>query len=383
MDFELSSESAAIRDLARQVGMERFRPTAFDRRDDWSLPAEHMRLLGELGLLGVCLPEEYGGGGRPELDAIIVVEELARACPVTGEFALLDITGPAAFIAKFGAEEQKARYLPPLCTGVEHLRISLTEPEAGSALTDLKTRAEIHGEECVVNGQKTLCSAAADADHILVFVRFGPGTAGIGAVIVHRDTPGLTLSEEHRHMPGSPWFELFFDDARIPASDVLFSGNAMRALLSAYNLERCGAGAYSLGVARIAFEAALSYAEDRRQFGRRISDFQFVQGRLADMHIALESSRLLMHRAIARGDNGLPSRLESSAAKIATTEAACFVTDAAMQIHGGGGMSQDLHLEWLYRVVRPYTVAGGTSDIHRNMVATELVGRRLEHRLPR
>jgi alkylation response protein AidB-like acyl-CoA dehydrogenase len=138
-----------------------------------------------------------------------------------------------------------------------------------------------------------------------------------------------------------------------------------------------------LGVARIAFDLATEYVEDRRQFGRRISDFQFVQGSLADMYIALESARLLVYRAILRGDDGLPSRLDSSAAKIAATDAACFVTDTAMQLHGGTGMSQEMPLEWLYRVVRPYRVAGGTSDVLRGGMASEIVGRPLSQRLPR
>ncbi|MEA2495467.1 MAG: hypothetical protein QOJ29_3378 [Thermoleophilaceae bacterium] len=383
MDFELSPDQAEIRDLVRKVSQERFRPTAFDRRHDFEPPEENLKLLGELGILGMALPEEYGGGGRGEFDAIVALEEISRGCPVTGNYALLSMVGPSSFISKLGSDEQKSRYLPPVIEGRERFCISLTEPEAGSALTDLKTRAEIRGDECVINGQKTFCSGGPHADHFLVFVRFGPGTDGIGAVIVSRDAPGLTMSATHRHISGEGWVELFFDDATIPVENVLATENAFRKLMAAFSLERCGAAIYVLGVARIAFELAVEYAEDRRQFGRQISDFQFVQGKLADMYIALESARLLVLRAIVRGADGLPSRLDSAAAKIAATEAACMVTDTAMQIHGGTGMSQEMPLEWLYRVVRPYLVAGGTSDILRGGIASELVGRRLDQRLPK
>jgi alkylation response protein AidB-like acyl-CoA dehydrogenase len=379
MDFELTPEQAEIRDLCRKVGMEKFRPTAFDRRDG-ELPHENMRLLGELGILGMLLPEEYGGGGRSALDGVIAINEISHACPTTGDHVVMSVTGPAGFVAEWGTEEQKARYVPPVCTGLEAWSISLSEPEAGSALTDLRTRAEIRGDECVINGQKTFCSKATTSDHFLTFVRFGPATADIGAVIVHRDTPGFTLGKTHRHMSGSAWKELFFDDATISADDVLFTGDAMRKLLASYSQERSGAAAFILGVAEIAMDSAVEYAEQRHQFGRPISDFQFIQGRLADMYIALESAKLLVFRAMARSDNGLPSRLESSAARVAASDAACKVTDLCMEIHGGTGLDQEAPYEWLYRLVRGHMAAGGTQDIHRSQVASELVGRRFNHR---
>jgi alkylation response protein AidB-like acyl-CoA dehydrogenase len=381
VNFGLSPEQREIRDLCRKVGMEQFRPTAFSRRD-YAIPKDNMALLGSLGLLGLALPEEHGGGGRPEIDAIIAIEELAHACPVTGDHAMMVLTGPVGFIAKWGTEDQKERYMPPACAGRQHFSISLTEPEAGTALTGLKTRAEVRGDTCVINGQKTFCSNASQADHILVFVRFGPGVEGIGAVIVDPDSPGLTLGKTHRHASGAPWSELFFDDATVPAENVLFTGNAFKRLMSSYSLERCGAAILTIGIAEIALEMAIAYAENRKQFGRPISDFQFVQGKLADMYISLEGAKLLVYRAIAQGDDGLPSRLDSSAAKVAATEAACLVTDLAMQIHGATGLDQEMPLEWLYRCVRPYTVAGGTSDIHRSMIASELVGRHFSHRHP-
>jgi alkylation response protein AidB-like acyl-CoA dehydrogenase len=290
------------------------------------------------------------------------------------------ISGPPTFLAKWGTEDQKARYIPGIVAGTTAASISLTEPEAGTDLTALRTAAKVVGDECVLNGLKIFCSNAQLADWFLVFVRFGPGAAGIGAVIVDRDTPGFTISPSHAHMSGKPWSELFFDDAVIPAANVLFDGNGFSRLLASYSLERCAAGAYVLGIAQLALDLAVEYVEQRTQFGRPIADFQFVQGHLSDMYLALEQARLLVYTAASVGETGVASRRISSAAKVAATEAACLVTDRAMQLHGGGGMSQDLPLEWLYRLVRPYTVAGGTSDIHRSMIASELVGRRFDHR---
>lgn len=379
MDFTLSEEDQELVSLLDRIGAERFAPKAFARRNANGHPIENMRLLGELGILGICLPVELGGQGRDTLSGIVAIEHIARWCPRTAISATMAIAGPVMFIAQWGTPEQKARYIPRIRDGESNMSISLTEPQAGSALTDLTTRAEIKGGICRLNGHKTFCSHAGWNDHILVFCRFAPGTAGIGAVIVDRNTPGFTLSEPHFHMCGTPWWELFFDDAEVPEENVLFAHDGFRKLMSSYSLERCAAGASSIGIAQAAFDMARAYALERHQFGRPICDFQFVQDKLANMYLALEQARLLLYKAVT-GGHGTAGRLESSAAKVAGTEAAVFVCDQAMQIFGGSGMSQEMPLEWMYRMVRTATVAGGTSDIHRGMIASELVGRRFKHR---
>ncbi len=382
MDFAPSEEDRELVELIDRIGAEQFRPKAFDRRHEDGYPRENLRLLGKLGILGICLPKELGGEGRDALSGILAIEHLARACPKTGEGALMAIAGPGMFIAKWGTERQKAKYLPGVRMGETGISISLTEPQAGSALTDLSALAQVKDGVCRLNGHKIFCSNASLNEHILVFCRFAPGTAGIGAVIVDRDAAGLTISKPHYHMSGAPWSELFFDNAEIPEENVLFAGDGFRKLMASYSLERCGAGALVIGVAQLAFDLAREYAVERKQFGRPICDFQFVQGRLADMYLALEQARLLLYKAV-KGAEGTAGRLESSAAKVATTEAAAYVCDQAMQMFGGSGMSQEMPLEWMYRLVRPFTVAGGTSDIHRSMIASEIVGRRFDHRLPR
>jgi alkylation response protein AidB-like acyl-CoA dehydrogenase len=380
MNFDFTEEQKDLWDLLGRVGLEKFRPHAFDATDDATRPTENMKLLGELGILGLSLPVEVGGADRPDIESILAIERLTWACPTTGRYTLSIIAGPPIFLAKWGTDDQKNRFLPPAMSGEGVCSISLSEPGAGSALTDLTTSATVSGDICRINGTKTFCTGAGDADWILVFVRFGPGPAGIGAVIVERDAPGFTMSRPYRHMGGQKWHELWFNDAEIPVSNILFDGNGFRKLMGSYSMERCAAAAWSLGIAQIALDMAIDYAKERKQFGRPISDFQFTQGRLADMYLQLEQARLLMYKAVVQSSAGLPSRLQSSAAKVAGTEAAAFITDQAMQVFGGSGMSKDMPLEWLYRCARPYTVAGGTSDIHRSMIAGELVGRRIDHR---
>lgn len=381
MDFNLSDEDAELVALLDRVGMERFRPTAFDNRQDMRRPLANMRLLGELGVLGICLPDAVGGSGRPALSGILAIERLARACPRTGAAALMAIAGPGMFVARWGTAEQKAKHLPALMRGDEAWSISLSEPGAGTGLTDLATRARIDGDRCRITGSKTFCSNAGANDHILMFCRFGPGTRGIGAVILDRDTPGLTISPAHHHMGGQSWHELFLDEASVPLDNVLFQGDAFRKLMSSYSLERTAAGAWAIGVAQAAFEMARDYALERKQFGRPIAEFQLVQARLADMWMRLEQARWLVYKACVDGD-GTAGRMKSSMAKVAGTEAAVYVTDQAMQLFGASGMSQEMPLEWMYRLVRPYTVAGGTSDIHRVMIASEILGRRFDQRAP-
>lgn len=383
MDFGFSPDEQALWDLTTKVALEQLRPDFLRRRDEAFEAGRFERerkVLGEVGLLGISLPEEWGGGGRSNLEAMLAIERISWGCPATGELALMAISGPPTFVAKWGTDDQKRRYIPGIVTGETSASISLTEPQAGTDLGALRTNAVVRGDECILNGQKIFCSNAWMSDWFLVFCRFGPGSAGIGAVIVDRDTPGFTVGPSHRHMSGKPWSELFFDDAVIPAENVLFDGNGFSRLLASYSLERCAAGAYVLGIAQLALDLSVQYVEERTQFGRPISDFQFVQAHLADMFLAIEQARLLVHKAVSVSEAGVAQRMLSSAAKVAATEAAAFATDKAMQLHGGSGMSLDLPFEWLYRLVRPYTVAGGTSDIHRSMIAGELVGRRFSHR---
>jgi len=381
MNFSLTQEQAELWDLLGRVGMEKFRPTAFDRRlVPWEKPAENLKLLGELGILGICIPEEFGGSGRPVIDGILAIERITQCCPVTGNFVVMAMSGPASFIAKWGSEHLKKKYLPGTVSGTLTNSVSLSEAEAGSDLTALRTRAEIMGDRCIVNGSKIFCSQATTSDYFLVYVRFGAGSKGIGAVIVDRDTDGFKIGLMRTHMNNKPWCELQFTNASIPKENILFPGEAFSKLMSSYSLERCSAAAMSLGVAKLALDMSLEYAESRRQFGRPISEFQMTQERLADMYLRYEGARLLVYKAAASSELGTAQALDSSMAKVAATEAAAFICDQAMKVFGGGGMSSEMPLEWLYRYARTQWAAGGTNDIHRSMIAGALLGRRFDHR---
>jgi len=379
MDFSLSPDQREILDLVGQVAERTLAPKAMERMQSHEPPRDNLRVLGETGILGLHFPEEDGGSGRSALEIVMAIEAVGRACPATSEWMVMSATGPALFVSRLGSDHLKEKYIPGVIAGEQICSISLTEPAAGSALTDLQTTAEVRGDKVVLNGSKIFCSFAPFADWFLVYVRFGPGTRGIGAVIVDRDTPGFTIGRTYHHMGGTPWAELHFQNAELPIENILDEGDAFGSLMQSYTLERCSASALVLGIAQRALDASVEHVTQREQFGRPLIEFEMIQSKLADMYIAIEQARLLMYQAVSE-PSGVPVRMVSSAAKVAASEAAAFVTDQAMQLQGGAGMSTDTGLEWLYRIVRPHQVAGGTSEIHRSMIAAELAGRKLSHR---
>lgn len=380
----LTDEQQQLVEELGKFAMTRFRPAAFDERAARGSARANLRTLGKEGYLGISMPAAAGGLGRPFVDTMLAIETLAHACPVTAESALFTMCGPAMFVSTWGTPDQVERFVKPVVSGERYCMISLTEETAGTALTDLTTSAEIRDGVCVVNGRKRPSSFPAENenDYYLVFVRFGPGSAGVGAVLVDAGTPGFVINGPYTWMGGAQWAELEFNSVEIPEANVL-PAPGISALLASYSIERCAAGAYALGVSQIAIDMAVRYAREREQFGRPIGDFQMVQAKLAEMFLAQEQARLLLYAAVNAFDVGDASRARtlSSAAKIATTKAACEVIDSAMQLHGLVGMTSDLSpLEWLYRLVRPLRVAGGTSDIHRSMIAAAMIGKRIDHR---
>lgn len=374
--FELSEEQEALVGLATDIATRSFKDKALTWQFTDEAPWKNIEILREAGLVGLTIDPEYGGGGRSPVDALLVTEAISSVCPTTGSLANSLDLGPVGIVNFLGSEEQKATYLPQLLAGTMRPCIALSEPEAGSELTALRTAARIEGDTCVINGQKVFSSGADKGDVYFVYVRFGPGPAGIGAVIVERDTPGLTVGTARHHMSGDTWAPLYFDDCRVPASNVLPLKNGFKDLISIYSLERTAAAAKCIGIAQCAMNMALEHAKTRVQFGQPIADFQGIRWKFADMAIRLDAARLLTYRAVSNATDGRPVRKEASMAKVAATEAAGFVCDESIQILGGGGISMETGLEWLYRLARGYRVAGGTSEIHRNMIAKEVLAGR-------
>ena len=371
MDFTLTEDQHALVDAIAELSANEFRAQAFEWQGE--VPWPNLQRLSELGYLGMCMPEEVGGGGRPAIDGILAIEAVARYCPTTASFLHAANTGPLTFIARLASDEVKARFIPPVIRGEKIMRIAISEPEAGSDVGALSTYAHDDGTDVVLNGTKTFTSHASYADFFLVYVRFGSEPSDFGCVVVEKGAPGLTLGPAEKYMSGEHYCPLFFEDCRIPAANVVLRNDAFRKLMSTYNVERCGNAARAVGVSQMALEMTIKYMKERRQFGKRLADMQGLQWMLADMATDVEAARLLLYRAMTNARDGTPSRYESSLAKMFASEAAKRVTDTAMQIHGAMGYVSAMPLEWLYRLVRGWSIAGGTTQIHKNGIARHLL----------
>jgi alkylation response protein AidB-like acyl-CoA dehydrogenase len=384
MDFQLTPEQAALRDRVREVAEREFRPRAAHWDETEEYPHENVKRLVELGLMGMTIPRQYGGGGRPLLDPLLAVEEGARACGVTGRIIVDSNFGPTSAIIHYGTEAQKRKFLPMIVQG-DKPAVAITEPEAGSAATDLKTSARLVGDHYVVNGRKRWITGGGVSHIYVVFVRLTdqPGAAGIGGLIVELGTPGFRIGKREKAMGlrGIPETELIFEDCRVPRENLLVGpGDGFKQLMMAYNAQRLGAAAVALGIAQGAFDLALEYAGQREQFGRPIGSFQGLQWMLADMAIRLKAARLLIWEPAAAAGHALPAPYDTAIAKTYAGEVAIEVTNAALQIFGANGYSREFPLERMLRDARMFTIGGGTAQVQRNVIASHLLGRPVARR---
>jgi len=349
-----------------------------DRTNDypWGIVAG----LAAEGFMGMTIPRAYGGGGRSLMDMALVVEELAKVCGTVARIVVDANTAIPKAILEFGTEAQKQAWLPEIVKG-DKPAIAITEPEAGSAATSMTTSAAREGDEIVLNGEKCWITGAGVSRLYLVFSRFGdtPGAAGIGGVLVNGDTPGLSVPRVPMMMGvrGMPEGDVKFENCRVPAENLLVPpGDGFKKLMRCYNLQRVGAATVALGIAQGALDLAVDYAASRKQFGQPIGDFQGIRWKLADMHIKLESGRLLVHRAASDLTDGYPDKVNAALAKVSTAEAAIEVTNAALQIHGANGYSCDYPVERMVRDARMFAIGGGTAEMQRNLIGEELMARR-------
>jgi butyryl-CoA dehydrogenase len=383
--FDLNDEQLQLREMTRKLANDRHKPHVHEwERNRESLPNDERDKLAELGLLGMCLPEEYGGGDRPLLDALIVIEELAKVS-MQGTWPVFEgNTGPARVIHLFGTEEQKQRFLPPVCAGEKTIAVAISEPDAGSAATDARIRARVEGSEVVINGDKRWCSGAGHAEQYLVYCRMGEelGGKGIGAVLVDKETPGLSFGERENLMGwrGVHSADMFFDDVRVPVENIIVEKGGFSRLFTAFSIERLGNSTNSLALAQAALEKTAAYVQERKQFGKEIIEFQTMQTQLADMVVQIEAARLLIYRAAHHAGTGAPVPLEASVAKCFTNEMAKRVTDLAIQMHGGYGYSLEYDVERFHRDAHGWAIAGGTPTIQRMRIASEYLGRRFDQR---
>lgn len=373
MSLLLNEEQKSLVELAKTIARESFpsKVIPWSARED--LPWAELKIARDAGLVALSVPEEYGGGGRSPVDSILLIEALSSVAPEIANFINIFDLGPLGILNFLGSDAQKSKYLRRFVEGELVPAIGLTEPGAGTALTSLSTRAVVSGDKVVINGRKIFTSYSPVADVFFVYVRFGEGPRGIGAVIVERGDPGFEIGATQRYMSGEPWAPLYFDECEIPADRILPLKEGFKDLISIYSLERTAAAAKCVGLAQLAFDRALQQANSRQQFGQRIGDFQGIQWKIADMATRIEAARLLTYRAAHNAVNGRPVRYESSMAKLAASEAACYVCDETIQIFGGMGISVDGDVEWMYRLARGYRVAGGTSEIHRTMIGKDIL----------
>lgn len=382
MNFDLSEAQQELVAQTRAFALREIAPYAAKWDRDEHIPREQIQKYADAGYFGMTIPTKYGGRGLSTLDAILVIEEVARHCGISGRLIVDHNFGAAITILNFGTEEQRQRVLPTVCSGETLMSIGMTEPEAGSALTDLTTTATDDGDAYILNGKKHWITGAGEREYTLVYARFGgvAGPKGIGAILVQQNMEGFKFGGRILSLGvrGVQEGVLEFENMRVPKENLVVpAGAAFGNLMSAYNGQRVGASAVALGISQGAFDFAKEYADERTQFGKRITDFQAMQFKLTDMAIDLDAARFLIYRAASHAKSAITDRYESSVAKVFVSEMAIRVTSEAIQLCGAQGYGRNLPVERMFRDVRAFTLAGGSAEIQRIGIATKILGRSL------
>jgi butyryl-CoA dehydrogenase len=377
VEFALTEEHRLVQQTAREFATREILPVASQLDAEHRFPTEIVRGLGELGLMGVTVPEEYGGAGMDHVAYVLAMEEVARACASTAAIMSVNNSLVCDPILRYGTEEQKRRYLPVLASGRELGCYCLTEPQAGSDAASLQTTARLDGDRWVLNGTKVFVTNAREAWVFIVYARTEevPGARGISAFLVERDYPGITVGKVERKMGllASSTCEVLLEDCRVPRENLLGArGEGFKVALSTLDGGRIGIAAQAVGIARAALEDALAYARECEQFGRTLVDFQAIRWKFADMSTRLGAARLLTHRAAWLWDRGRPHTLEASVAKLFASETAMWAAHQGMQVFGGYGSLRDCPAQRYFRAARVTGLYAGTSEIQRILVARRL-----------
>ena len=384
--MKLTEDQLAIKRMVAEFARRELADNAFKPESE----AEYRARLGKLaaqGLLGMTAPVEHGGGGLSFFDAVLAVEEMARYDPRSSAEMHTNGTGTASHLWVLGSPEQQERWLRPICEGQMRCAIAMTEPEAGSAATEMTTTATLSedGEAYCLNGSKIFISGGKHADVFITYARFGAppfeeGGRSIGAIVVEKGTPGFSIVRNDHNMADEDQAQLLFDNCRVPRGNVLATGNAFGRLIRIYNRNRLSGVAQALGMATASYEDALQHVQVRRQFGRELADFQGLQWMLADMAIQLNACRAVLYQAASAENDGELDPLQVSMAKVFIAETCVRVCDMAIQLFGGYGYMADAPVNQRYRRVRGTAIYGGTMQIHRNMIAARVLGRRNDQR---
>ena len=385
MDFDLTPEQEKLHNTIQTFARRECREAAarWDREaalpDDWLVEK-----LGGLGLIGMCLPETHGGGGQDLLTALLCIEELAAVSPLAAAPVFESNVGPVRVIEFFGNEQQKRQWLAPVAASRLQISIGMSEPEAGSALTDLRTRAEPAPGGWKLNGRKCFVTGGGHSGAYLVYCRVGGvlGAKGIAGIVVEKGTPGFTFGKQERFMGmrGFPSADLIFEDCFVPAANLIVAPGGFGSLMQCFDIERCGNATMALGIASGALDAAVEYASQRETFGKPIRERQAIQMMVADMATRVDAARLLVHRAAVSVSRGMMSMKETSMAKVFANETAKAVTDMALEILGAYGYSTEYPVERMLRDSRGWPIAGGTLQIQRIIIASLVFGQKFDQR---
>ena len=380
MDFNLTEEQIAFQNSVRSLADKYLKEGNLRRAHDPLFPKDIAKLFSKNGLMGITLPEKDGGQGGKLMDAVLAIEQVALICPRSADVIQAGSFGPIRTFAEYATDYQKEKYLKKLLNGEMVIGLGMTEPNAGSAVTDLTTKATQDGKGFRVSGSKVFTSNSPDADIFLIYVRYHEGINGIGSVIMDTSMPGFSKGKSSKYTNGEEWCALYFDNVYIPEENVLLGPGGFKKQISGFNAERIGNSARSLALGEFAFNVAKEYAVTREQFGKKICEFQGIQWKFSDMKIQIEAGRLLLYRAAINADRGFPSSKETSIAKAFCNKAGFEISNEAMQVMGGTGYSQESLVEYCFRKSRGWQIAGGSTEMMKNRIAEDIFERRFSQR---
>ena len=380
MDFRFTPEQEQFRQSVLGFSNRHLAKGAHARAHATEYPWDVAKRMAQQGLLGITLAEADGGQGGTLLDAVIAIETVASVCPRSADVVQAGNFGPIRVLAEYGSPLQKNRYLKKLLSGESVIAVGMTEPEAGSAATELQTTATPEGEGYRINGTKIFTTHSAYAELVLAYVRFGPGVSGIGSVLIDSKAKGVRLGTPSAFMSGEQWAQLYFDNVYVPPEMVLLKEGGFKKQIAGFNVERVGNAARSLALGRYAYERAREWAMQRRQFGRLLCEFQGLQWKFADMKLKLDAAQLLLYRAAAGADRGFPSAEETALAKLACNQSGFEAASEALQVMGGQGYSREELVEYCLRRCRGWMIAGGSIEILKNRIAEAVFNRSFSQR---
>jgi alkylation response protein AidB-like acyl-CoA dehydrogenase len=383
MDFQLSEEQRLFQESVREFARRHLAAGALRRAHLPEFPFEESQLMAKQGLLGLTFDEADGGSGGTVFDAVLAIQEIALVCPRSADVFQAGNFGPIRTFAEYATPEQKVRWLPRLLAGELVISLCMSEPEAGSAVTDLQTSATPEGNGFRVNGTKVFSSHSLEAELFLVYVRYGPGVEGIGSVLIPRGAEGFTIGKPTRYVGGDDWCQLYFDNVYVPPEDVLLREGGFRKQIAAFNIERIGNAARALAFGRHAFNIAREHALTHKQFGRELAEFQGIQWKFAEMAAQLEAAQLMLYKVATEATGRLPSVFDTSLAKYLCNTAGFFAANEAMQVLGALGYTQDSLVEYCWRRTRGWQIAGGSLEMMKNRIAEGVFDRRFSQRLPK